>query len=380
MSFEMTMPGTVASRTSYCQQATAPDRGRAWNLYQRQAANATGFQFNAAEDGEYWFAVRTVDKLQPPGAEHNLNNNFQPELKVIVDTRIPRLDLRASADATGQVMAEWLVHDPNLAAHTFRLQYQDPNGRWQDVEVQTPDERDVRQQWDGRAQWWLRTKLDEGIVRAEILDRAGNATQVHKRFAITDVAGRSPQQNKFEPALGSRQTEPANNASAGTSWNDLNNRVKQQLPSWLTNADQPNEQRPPSGTNAAWDQAVEGPLQSVVRGPVANRNPQGFNDGQQPQPRITASPNFELDYELFDTGPQGASRVELWLTRDRGSTWELYGSDPDKQSPMEVQLKQEGLYGFQLVVHGFDVPPPQPPQDGSPPDMLVRTSVPPSSV
>jgi len=88
------------------------------------------------------------------------------------------------------------------------------------------------------------------------------------------------------------------------------------------------------------------------------------------QPRITASPNFELVYDLYgvETRPE---RVELWFTRDRGRTWEAYGADADQQSPMEVRMQNQGLYGFQLLVDGGRGNAPDPPRDGDEADVWV---------
>ena len=89
------------------------------------------------------------------------------------------------------------------------------------------------------------------------------------------------------------------------------------------------------------------------------------------RPRITSTPEFELAYDLYDVGPNGASLVDLWYTRDRGRSWERYGSDSNTESPMEVRLQREGLYGFRLVVYSQDAPEPRPPQDGEPADIWV---------
>lgn len=89
------------------------------------------------------------------------------------------------------------------------------------------------------------------------------------------------------------------------------------------------------------------------------------------KPRFLASPNFALDYEVLDVGENGVQRVELWVTRDGGTHWQLYGGDGDQQSPMEVQVDREGLYGLRLVVHSAQTPNPQPPRSGDRPDMVI---------
>ncbi|MCA9271195.1 MAG: hypothetical protein KDA41_22085, partial [Planctomycetales bacterium] len=68
------------------------DHGRNWQLYGRQQPGAGKFQFRAGSDGEYWFASRTIDAqgIPQPTQAH------QAELKVVVDTTSPQLDLEAT--------------------------------------------------------------------------------------------------------------------------------------------------------------------------------------------------------------------------------------------------------------------------------------------
>ncbi len=55
---------------------------------------------------------------------------------------------------------------------------------------------------------------------------------------------------------------------------------------------------------------------------------------------------FDIDYSL-----QGAAadRVELWYTDSRGESWNLYGLDPDRTSPITFTAPKEGLYGFYII-------------------------------
>ena len=58
------------------------DRGASWRLESRVKPEQGSFTFQAPRDGEYWFAIRTVDRqnrLRPEG-------NPTPELRVRVET------------------------------------------------------------------------------------------------------------------------------------------------------------------------------------------------------------------------------------------------------------------------------------------------------
>ncbi|MCP4250434.1 MAG: hypothetical protein GY778_25605, partial [bacterium] len=68
-------------------------------------------------------------------------------------------------------------------------------------------------------------------------------------------------------------------------------------------------------------------------------------DGQITQVR---SRTFDIEYR---TNPEAEplDSVRLWCTLDKGNTWQLYGRDEDRQSPVPFDAAQEGLYGFYFV-------------------------------
>lgn len=67
-------------------------------------------------------------------------------------------------------------------------------------------------------------------------------------------------------------------------------------------------------------------------------------------PGVTSirSRDLELHYRLPAGEPDAI--VELWYTRDRGATWQSYGVDEDRSSPIVFTAPAEGLYGLTLVV------------------------------
>ena len=574
----------AAGETSEVHLHVSSDHGRQWTLYERQRSDARGFQFRAREDGEYWFAVRTITGRDDAMSQQRL----QPELKVIVDTRQPRLDLRVFIDSTGKATASWTASDSNLAANSFRMQYQDDNGQWQDVLAAQRVPDDLRTEWQDQSEWWIRTRANEARIRAEILDRAGNVTVVQKRVAIENVASRgnppqtratnqrptnqrptnqpptneryaqdfrggytqSPQgrfdlgsqdrlgqgpqgqftqdtpnrfaQNPRDPrrdnrgplqtgvntpaqvssnartnsqfhrasaalnrdanrtdsrtasradnrsdnrfamnrsGVGNRgnvnptnasrsdanRTQSREPASGGVrSWADFRSGINSLIGgvqhsqdthgaasvreinnqtgfgtdaqrrfdqsrfdtrSFAQNRNTGSRANPPlnantatratasRNTSSAFDrsaatpnfpsptydsQSVAGsdqqqPASSDVFGPVAqNRAGQpGVARRASRRPRIISSPNLTLDYETYGVGSRGPQRVELWFTRDDGENWELYGADADNQSPFEVRLRGEGLYGFRLAIQDYNRPAPATPVRGDEADMWV---------
>jgi len=86
------------------------DQGAAWHLAGKTDPQRSSVTFRAPHDGEYWFSIRTMDRqgrLRP-------DQNAAPELRVVVDTIPPRLELSASRASSGEITANWQTVDPNL--------------------------------------------------------------------------------------------------------------------------------------------------------------------------------------------------------------------------------------------------------------------------
>ncbi len=88
--------------------------------------------------------------------------------------------------------------------------------------------------------------------------------------------------------------------------------------------------------------------------------------------QMISTKRFRLDYAINAIDPSGVAKVDLWMTRDNGREWTLWGSDPDSVSPFPVQVNDEGRYGFRVVIHSKDGLTGQGPSRGDPPDMYVH--------
>ena len=76
-----------------------------------------------------------------------------------------------------------------------------------------------------------------------------------------------------------------------------------------------------------------------------------------PTLRYVNSPFVLLEYELSKVGPSGVGRVWIYYTENDGQTWELLAKDRSVVGKTsggrhqgEIQLPQDGIYGFTLVV------------------------------
>ena len=87
--------------------------------------------------------------------------------------------------------------------------------------------------------------------------------------------------------------------------------------------------------------------------------------------RFSKGKRFSLDYELEAIGLQGAESIELYGTTDSGKTWQLWGSDPDRQSPFDIETQDAGAFGFRICVVGRNGLASPRPLSGEMPDIFV---------
>lgn len=87
--------------------------------------------------------------------------------------------------------------------------------------------------------------------------------------------------------------------------------------------------------------------------------------------RYSDSERFSLEYELEAVGVQGVDAIELYGSLDQGKTWSLWGRDPDKVSPFDIETRDQGVFGYRIVVVGQNGLASPRPLAGDPADILV---------
>jgi hypothetical protein len=149
------------------------DHGTRWRMVDRAEPRADHFDFLAPTDGEYWFAVRTLDsfnRLHPAG------NNIEPALKVIVDATPPVLELLLTELEPGKVELRWTAADDHLDVSKLRIEYRQPDApEWQPAAV-VP-------QPNGQTAWEVKAG---GLVavRGSISDLAGNSVNADREITV----------------------------------------------------------------------------------------------------------------------------------------------------------------------------------------------------
>lgn len=121
---------------------------------------------------------------------------------------------------------------------------------------------------------------------------------------------------------------------------------------------------PPTGKQR---QQVVKPAKQLTQAPadVARELPAGE------RPRMTDSRRFQLEYDVAATGSAGLAEVQLWATADAGRTWRLWGTDNDLQSPFDVAVERDGIFGFHVVLVGKNGMSGRRPRTGDPADIWI---------
>ncbi len=101
---------TELSRLTEVQLHVSRDRGISWTLAKKGQPKDKSFPFIAREDGEYYFAVRTVDREQRmfPAAMEQAT----PGLRVMVDTTPPQVSLREAAGSGEEIGLDGMWSTP----------------------------------------------------------------------------------------------------------------------------------------------------------------------------------------------------------------------------------------------------------------------------
>jgi len=382
-------------------------------LYGRQPANQGRIVFRATSDGEYWFASRTtaVGTPVPNGV------SFRPELSVIVDTTDPRLNLQATLDPSGQINIAWEAFDQHLASRTLKLEYQSGlTTSWRPISIQVANDGVIRTTIRGKTSW-KPNKTDKVVsIRVAVRDKAENNGETTRRLIIpltmanrdrdpsTMTASNVPSDpfahyGLVSSAVQEQQTPLDSHDTASEAKNDALRKKDN---------DKRTPPRPAQSEGVAWpadnkqNAASKGqndypPTKSPIGPAVARRVPVGRDASRQApsegpdvgrksndakaggparlprgeRPHMTRSKRFNLDYSIDAVGPLGVDKVEVWVTRNGGHDWDLWGVDEDRESPVLVSVEDQGIYGFRVVIVGRNGLASDTPRAGNPADIWV---------
>jgi hypothetical protein len=315
------------------------DRGRRWQLYAKAPPGQQHFLFHGRGEGEYWFAIRTVDtagKVRP-------DTISGPGLCVLVDATPPVLKLAAQHDPAGQIVVHWEVNKPNIKPDSLKVQYRGATSEpWQAVTIQRQTPASSSTPQTGQFSFRPAAGTSELQVRAEIADTAGNLATAQTELRIE--AARPPETLRPPETPRPPETARPQNGPALTA-------------------------EPTGSVAIAINPAVGNEANVAEKPPVGAAAPSTVPPGEHP--RMINSRLFELEYDVDSVGPSGIGKVELWGTRNGGKTWRRFPLDSSSRSPLLVNVEEEGIYGFRVVVTNGAGIGGKPPVSGDLPDLWI---------
>lgn len=109
--------------------------------------------------------------------------------------------------------------------------------------------------------------------------------------------------------------------------------------------------------------------------PKVNRIPGQTTFQRDIQRLYSNSKAFSLDYHIDNDPDSPIAAVELWGTSDQGQTWSMWGQDPDRESPFDIEVEMEGLFGFRMVIVGTNGLASNRPRNGDNADAWIHVDV-----
>ena len=88
---------------------------------------------------------------------------------------------------------------------------------------------------------------------------------------------------------------------------------------------------------------------------------------------------IHFNYKIDDVGPSKVRAIEIWWTQERG-VWQKYPNDAPPDPPYEIDVADEGRYGFTLVAVSGVGHAEARPQAGDPPQIWVQVDLTPPVV
>jgi len=346
------------------------DRGVNWQHIALVAPDVGSFDFQATNDGEHWFAVRTVDH---EGRFHPDSRRIEAGLKVNIDTTAPQFRISLRQMTPGTVQLSWFASDPYLDPTKLRLEYiQLGTSEWQQVGV------------DPRANGQTSWSVPQGgtvVVRGSISDKAANISNTQFQVTIEPANQAVPEPSIpdfHEPVAGhstGRRTEHRQVLPDVA----INTQIPPSRPTFAPNRSGVGLPNPSSSAHSENSTVSRNGFVSDAPGmnrQTAKNQPfqkNNFHRFQRPvsHHRVVNSGNFQIGYRIDDVGLSGVSQVELFITQNSGKKWRKYGDDLDRRSPFRVQVPDDGVYGFALRAHSGVGLSDKPPQAGEKPSIVV---------
>lgn len=403
-------------RPAKIQLWVSTDAGEHWQLHGTQASDAQFFEFRAAAQGEYLFLVQSVDEsgaaypsqarplrvvVDTTAPDVELAAEFNVHGQLVVDLSIhdehlrpdtAELRIRTDRDSDWQEISVADFQQQGSVFQTttrislspcrevalvFRIEDEAGNPGEASYKLQLPRTAGVQPDMTLAS-----TGAEAAVGQA---GQYGTLPQVHAGLAATPGATAwepsRPSTRAVEKAPASRAAlasmdslldlDPPDRQSQAAQTEELplpQAYVSTQPRSTQSQSTPPPQDLAPTaqsnnslpGKPAFVETQAARPARPTEPVPVESRQ-QAPAEENAPPSRSAASPRdayqcnsvaFSLDYSVESLGGSSLSDVQLWGTQDAGQTWNLWGADPDRVSPFDVQVGNDGRFGFRMVIVG----------------------------
>ncbi len=391
------------------------DGGKSWSMYSSGEVRTKQFHFQAKVDGEYQFRLKTLDSQG-----RRFDNPGEP-LRVVVDTTKPEAKLLVDIDQRGVMQAEFEIADVALDPTSIQLAFQtETMSQWREIPVELNPGRSPSALL-GSGSWSIPSGTRQLVVRLTAKDKAGNPIEIT----------RLPQLPRSAAANGSLQmasgkTQDAMNASRSAATAPIGSGLPElplvSLPKMeilgsprLENTDRvaSSESQSASKSDGRTSKLPVRTLSDEEYEHLKSQSPISFtakrtersllvqedsipsatpNASLEIEPKATRIPGqstfhrdikrlysnskaFSLDYNIDNDPDAPISVVELWGTSDEGQTWQLWGQDPDRASPFDIEVETEGLFGFRMVIVGTNGLASNRPRNGDNADAWIHVDI-----
>lgn len=360
--------GSVGTPPELLELEVSEDAGKTWQSVGKADSKQRQFQFQTQRDGAYWFRVKSLDRsgqlIDQPG---------EP-MQIVIDSTKPAGQLLIDLDRKGDLQAEFRIVESSLDHSSIRLEYQtELDSAWKEVTCKT-EKGTQDHEWIGSASWTIPHQATQLIVRLSGRDQAGNAFEVTRMPKLPKTAMGMTGSMKFASTRQGSGQEPVGSGVAKPTLTlpKLPGPAVpgSTLPSGLNLAPAAPKPAAPSVSNTPQMFTSTGlPVRSIESIPptsLLGKDQDKSNVSQLPaleppiQSQTSSKPNalhsssksFELDYAIVNDPGSPIASIELWGTLDQGKTWERWGVDADRESPFDIEVDTEGLFGFRMVIVG----------------------------
>ena len=377
------------------------DRGQTWHAYPAVTPDKTHITFQAKGDGLYYLSMVMFTKSGKRIPEDVTSS--PPEIKLLIDSTPPKVTLPVARRVGDEVQLEWAIDDKYPNEALTQVVYR-PQGNSAGAWTLVPASSFV-----GRAVKFVPKFPGPIAVRVDVSDYALNTDGVAKELpGGSEAAGGAVVALYNPPPVRPNPVGEGVNSVAPAGATSLEPIPP---PSMAMSPGGSLLIAPPSVTPTAAP-----PVPAIVPAPAVAVTPAftptaplPFTPPPEPAPRepavaaftpvgtapvFTAAPaapappdikafnslRFDVAYDV-DGGPSGISRVDLYVTRDDGRTWQRWSQHPQGERPLKVALdhsftqrnpRPEGDYGFRLVpTSGAGLSEGAPPP-GTPPEFRAR--------